>query len=292
METSSEEREKSLKRKLQQLSEIHPNSTGTPQVSDIQHVPPQQVASAQSQPSGHNNKQTPSRIKKVRIYNPYQPRDEQHFRERKIKNDSDVRPLPVYSPLKGTHLVTRLEDLKEFNIAESYPFHFVSSETDQTSYQLENDTYDVVSNKVKWSYLQMSIASNPPLRRDRNKISVSLTRDKKSIGNLNLDEISGNSKVLNILNSNQSESTLFGCVSIDPIQIDDMVFSKQFIKRGLSLVTLNEKGLPHSLIDEKTTLNWYDLLGCTEFNGVQKDEIYVSVCELLNKASDFDDVMN
>ena len=292
METSSEEREKSLKRKLQQLSEIHPNSTGTPQVSEIQHVPPQQVASTQSQASGHNNKQTPSRIKKVRIYNPYQPRDEQHFRERKIKNDSDIRPLPVYSALKGTHLATRLEDLKEFKIAESYPFQYESSETDQKSYQLENDTYDVVSNKVKWSYLQMSIASIPPLRRERNKISVSLTRDKKSIGKLNLDEISGNSKVLNILNSTQSVSTLFGSVTIDPIQIDDMVFNKQCRKKGLSLVTLDEKGLPHSLIDEKAQLNWYDLLGCTGFDGVQKDEIYISVCELLNKASGFDDVIN
>lgn len=134
---------------------------------------------------------------KLRIHNPYLPMESQNLRDRKIRNDADIVPKsqhPISDPLLGNQNLA--EDFyenapKEYgfisDIRDSYPFAFVSSEDVKRTYQVENEVSDVLSNRVKWAYMEK--AYGYPLRHERNKLSVTLVRNQKSIEKINLDKM-------------------------------------------------------------------------------------------------------
>lgn len=137
------------------------------------------------------------KIPKLRILNPYLPMELQNLRDRKIRNDADIVPKsehPISDPLLGHQNLA--EDFYEnapkenrfiSDTRDSYPFAFVSSEDVKTPFQDENEISDVVSNRVKWAYMEK--AYGYPLRHERNKLSVTLVRNQKSIEKINLDNM-------------------------------------------------------------------------------------------------------
>ena len=166
------------------------------------------------------------KIPKLRIRNPYLPMEHQNLRDRKIRNNADIVPKsqhPISDPLLGHQNLA--EDFyenapKEYlfisDIRDSYPFAFVSSENLKTPYQVENEISDVVSNIVKWAYMEK--AYGYPLRHERNKLSVTLVQNQKSIEQINLDKMYLAKKQKNIhkrykcelkANLRSSELTLF-----------------------------------------------------------------------------------
>lgn len=80
--------------------------------------------------------------------------------------------------------------------------------------------------------------------------------------------------------------------SIDPISIDYFTCDLDYLAFGpeydqiasdhrekYSVIVLDKDGLPNSLITKNTPLSWYDLIGCSGFNGRQQEELFFCMGE-------------
>lgn len=89
-------------------------------------------------------------------------------------------------------------------------------------------------------------------------------------------------------------------ISIDPILVDDCNSETNSIdpylilyegcdveyeqtapdrREKYSVIVLDKDGLPNSMITKNTPLSWYDLIGCSGFNGRQQEELFFCMGE-------------
>lgn len=85
--------------------------------------------------------------------------------------------------------------------------------------------------------------------------------------------------------SNLIDDFISKMISIDPILIDYEACSVEYKqtasdpKEKYSVIVLDKDGLPNSLITKNTPLSWYDLIGCSGFNGRQQEELFFCMGE-------------
>lgn len=163
----------------------------------------------------------------------------------------------------------------DFDLAASYLFEHVSSIREEYSYP--DQKYDIISDSVKWAYLELNEQSCDLLnhkRHERTKLSVALMRDYARLIRMNIV----NDFLPNMLtDDDQSNLSLFKTTTIDPIFIDD-VEGENFRSPSfaVALMILNKNGRPTVHLVESINNHFYlaDILGSSGFDGLQQEEIF------------------
>ena len=190
-------------------------------------------------------------------------------------NDSDIIPYSnPLTPLLGRHGMDLSEPYRDFDLSASYLFEYVSSKREEKSYPYEK--YDILSDTVKWAYLELNERNCDLLnhkRHERSKLSVALIRDYALFKKMNIT----NELVHETLTNHQTDLSLFDTIMIDPIFIDDVESRKcRSPSISVALMILDKYGRPmvHVIQNVNDHLCLDDILGFSGFDGLQQEEIF------------------